>query len=330
MSRYVALAALIAVCVSPSRTDACATHGIVDTNLLSTWQDAEIDEDMLTGVLVIETFLIPPATTTTCAAGVGIGSFDDPAPADLAITAMDIVIFDRVTGSRVPLPAFAFQPNAITAMGLENGAGPGGPTGTNPLFDGSIWFGFSATVEPFEPPILGPDETFAFQFTVQLPVSLVPATLLAQYAGGQGYGDGYPIFDGEHPVQYFAPADAAVTFRAPTLVVDIDVKPGSDPNCLNERIRGMIPVAILGSVTFDVTEVDATSLQFAGLQPRVSGNHEPTCSTEDVNMDGVSDLVCQFAYSKEDWAPGNGFASLQGKLYDGTEIQGSDLICLVP
>ena len=42
-----------------------------------------------------------------------------------------------------------------------------------------------------------------------------------------------------------------------TLVqVDIDIKPGSDPNCFNVNGNGVIPVAILGSANFDVTRVD--------------------------------------------------------------------------
>jgi hypothetical protein len=134
------------------------------TVLASIYDGTGLSDGMVTGVLIVETLLIPPSSTTTCAAGVGVGSFDNLAPADLAITDMHTVVFNRVTGSRVPLPEFGFLPNAVTTDGLANGAGPGGPTGTNPLFEGSTWFGFSATVEPFTPPVLGPDESFAFEF----------------------------------------------------------------------------------------------------------------------------------------------------------------------
>ena len=44
--------------------------------------------------------------------------------------------------------------------------------------------------------------------------------------------------------------------------VDIDVKPGSDLNPINPMSRGVIPVAILGSDTFNVLDVDVTTLTF--------------------------------------------------------------------
>jgi subtilisin family serine protease len=43
------------------------------------------------------------------------------------------------------------------------------------------------------------------------------------------------------------------------IVVEIDIKPGSDPNAINPSEEGVTPVAILGSDTFDVMDVDATT-----------------------------------------------------------------------
>jgi len=42
-----------------------------------------------------------------------------------------------------------------------------------------------------------------------------------------------------------------------TLQVAIDIKPGSDPNAINLGSKGVIPVAILSSLDFDATEVNA-------------------------------------------------------------------------
>jgi hypothetical protein len=120
--------------------------------------------------------------------------------------------------------------------------------------------------------------------------------------------------------------------------VEIDIKPGSDPNSFNINGKGVVPVAILGSADFDVSDVDVTSLEFAGLAVRVKGNGSPQCSIEDVsgaNMpygepDGYEDLVCQFVDDAEGWTPGDAVATLTGNLFDGTAFEGTDSINIVP
>jgi hypothetical protein len=112
--------------------------------------------------------------------------------------------------------------------------------------------------------------------------------------------------------------------------VDIDIKPGSDSNCLNSDGHGVIPVAILGSDRVDIEQIDPASLLFAGLSVRVKGNSRPQCGVEDLDLDGDWDLVCQFIDSPDDWAPGDAEATLTGNFLDGTAFVGSDSICVVP
>lgn len=116
----------------------------------------------------------------------------------------------------------------------------------------------------------------------------------------------------------------------PALAVMIDVKPGSDPNCFNINGNGVIPVAILGSASFDATMVDQSTLSFGGLQVRVRGRKGPLCGLEDSNADGFTDLVCHFEDDTGYWSPGTETASLTGRLLDGTYIEGSDSICIRP
>ena len=49
--------------------------------------------------------------------------------------------------------------------------------------------------------------------------------------------------------------------------VTVDIKPGSDGKC-----NAVIPVAILGSDTLDVTQIDPNTLSFAGVNARERGN----------------------------------------------------------
>ncbi|MDY6839641.1 MAG: LecA/PA-IL family lectin, partial [Thermodesulfobacteriota bacterium] len=114
------------------------------------------------------------------------------------------------------------------------------------------------------------------------------------------------------------------------ITVEIDIKPGSDPNCFNLNGHGVIPVAILGSADFDVSDIDVETLSFAGLEVRVRGNKGPLCSTEYSNEDEFLDLVCHFEDDPENWVPQNDMAELTGELVDGTPIEGTDSICIVP
>lgn len=134
-------------------------------------------------------------------------------------------------------------------------------------------------------------------------------------------------------------SDVPIFLAAPAIAVDIDIKPGSYPNSLNINGHGVIPVAILGSADFDVTQIDFSTLRFAGLEVRVKGNGAPQCSIKDVSgdftnpegaPDGYQDLVCQFVDNPDTWLPGEGVAKLMGNLLDGTPIEGTDEIIIVP
>jgi hypothetical protein len=119
--------------------------------------------------------------------------------------------------------------------------------------------------------------------------------------------------------------------------VDIDIKPGSFPNCFNNDGKGVIPIAILGSETFDVNLIDVSTLSLAGLVVRVKGNGAEQCSIQDVSgdfttpegaPDGFDDLVCQFVDEDGVWEAGSDYASVEGNLEDGTPFEGQDTICI--
>ena len=112
--------------------------------------------------------------------------------------------------------------------------------------------------------------------------------------------------------------------------IDIDIKPGSDINCFNNDGNGVIPVAILGSASFDVTQVDAASVQLEGMEVKVAGkSNKLLASIEDVNDDSFDDLVVKIEDDDAVFSAGDTTATVTGNLQDGTAFEGTDSICIV-
>lgn len=120
--------------------------------------------------------------------------------------------------------------------------------------------------------------------------------------------------------------DATINYSCP-VEVTIDIKPGSDPSCFNNNGHGIIPVAILGSATFDVNNVNVTTITLQGLPVAVRGN-KSLASYSDFNSDGFTDLVVKFEDQDGTFTKGDGFATLNGNLKDGTPFFGVGDICV--
>ncbi|MCX5885360.1 MAG: DUF1566 domain-containing protein [Proteobacteria bacterium] len=119
---------------------------------------------------------------------------------------------------------------------------------------------------------------------------------------------------------YFWPVRGPETI----LNVDIDIKPGGFPNSINLKSKGNVPVAILSSPTFDASTVDRGTVEFAGA-PALSIGGWP----EDVNSDGLMDLVLHFSTQSLNLTSGDTEACLTGKTLSGQEFKGCDSVNIV-
>lgn len=115
-----------------------------------------------------------------------------------------------------------------------------------------------------------------------------------------------------------------------SLPISIDIKPGSDPNCINSDGHGAIPVALLGSPDFDATQVEPLSVSLDGQGVRVVGKGNTQAHLEDINFDGFTDMIVQIEDVDGTYEAGDTLAYISGELTNGMPFVGSDTLCVVP
>jgi hypothetical protein len=137
---------------------------------------------------------------------------------------------------------------------------------------------------------------------------------------------------------------ALIGFCSP---VTVDIKPGSCPNPLNLASSGVLPVAVLGSESFDVSTIDPGSIFLEGV-PTIRTSYEDVasvvtdaneCECNTADPDGHMDLTLKFRtqdiveeliYSQDELAKGQTLAlTLTGELLDYTGVEGTDCVRLV-
>ncbi len=112
-------------------------------------------------------------------------------------------------------------------------------------------------------------------------------------------------------------------FAAAVTQVAVDINPRTDPNAINLRSRGVIPVAILGSEDFDVADVDVTSVEFG---PGGATEDHRRGHFTDVDKDGDTDLLLHFRTQETGIQCGDTTASLRGRTLGGQVFTGLDSI----
>jgi hypothetical protein len=156
------------------------------------------------------------------------------------------------------------------------------------------------------------------QVTALSPYGNEDVTVLSSYASSNGTG---------YLVQgYWFSFNDITTQPESTQVMQavIDIKPGSYPNSINLRSKGLVPVAILSTENFDASRVNPDNVQMAGASPI-------RWVIEDVDSDGNNDMMLHFRTVELTGLSDNSTeAVLTGNTFDGTPFEGSDSVNIVP
>jgi hypothetical protein len=124
--------------------------------------------------------------------------------------------------------------------------------------------------------------------------------------------------------------DAFVAKLVDVLFVEIDIKPGDYPNTINVGSLGVVPVAILSSGAFDASTVDPATVTLANAGVALRGRGTLMASLEDVNGDGLPDLIVHIATDALELTSGDVEAVLTGRTFTGRHIRGVDTVRVVP
>jgi hypothetical protein len=114
----------------------------------------------------------------------------------------------------------------------------------------------------------------------------------------------------------------------PLLQVSLDIQPGNSPNTINPKSKSETDLAILSAPGFDApSQVALNSLTFGrtGREQSLAAG----ARAEDVNGDGLLDLVCHFHTPSAHFQPGDTHGILTGHTVHGVRLEGTDAVTIV-
>ena len=114
-------------------------------------------------------------------------------------------------------------------------------------------------------------------------------------------------------------------------IVEVDIKPGNEQNNVNICAKGVLPVAIMSSESFDATEeVNAFTVSLAGAGVKTVGKDDrPLTHNRDANKDGITDLVVKISIEDLGLSSHDTEAELTGRTFEGKPIEGTGAVKVV-
>lgn len=104
----------------------------------------------------------------------------------------------------------------------------------------------------------------------------------------------------------------------------LDIKPGSFPNSINPKSRGVIPVAVLSTALgVPVGSIDLSTARFGSTGSEAAPVHH---ALEDVDGDGDQDLILHFRTQETGITCGDTSAFLRAETTEGDSVNGVDSI----
>lgn len=248
------------------------------------------------------------------AGGSGIFTSNGTAVSTIADTDGPFTFFS--TPSINDVGAIAFQGFLLSGAGIFTGPDPAGNKviAVGDLLDGSSVAGLAFSRE-------GLNDAAQVAFFA----SLADGRQGIFRADPEAAGDPVPPPDPAPEPDPVPPPDPVPS----TLHVPIDITPGGNPNSINLGSKGTLVVAILSTASFDATTVNPTTVALAGAYVKSKQNGTRMVSYEDVNGDGLLDLVVHVEKTALELNESSTEAVLTGETTNGTMITGSQSVRVV-
>lgn len=174
-----------------------------------------------------------------------------------------------------------------------------------------------------EPQIVTVDETIPGEYTL-----VATGTGTGPYQLTLERNDEDAVALAEHMLTGDITPGAVVELKTQVpMSLGVDIIPNDAANVITLPLAGEIQVAILSETGLQPSDIDENSITFGRTGTEASALN---CTAgNDLNSDGVNDLVCSFDLSATDFMLGDVQGVVRGQLSNGVTIVGVDIVELI-